>query len=97
MARTSSDVNERFGETWVYVDATDGALLGHYLPTGEAAGNTVTTWLTSLHIAAVGGVGYRVIATVLGLAVIVLSVTGVMIWWRKQGTARTTKPITTSR
>ena len=97
MARTSSDVNERFGETWVYVDATDGTLLGHYLPTGEAAGNTVTTWLTSLHIAAVGGVGYRVVATVLGLAVIVLSVTGVMIWWRKRGTARATKPITTSR
>ncbi len=85
MARTSSDVNERFGETWVYVDATDGALLGHYLPTGEAAGNTVTTWLTSLHIAAVGGVGYRVIATVLGLAVILLSITGVLIWWRKRG------------
>ena len=97
MARTSSDVNERFGETWVYVDATDGALLGHYLPTGEAAGNTVTTWLTSLHIAAVGGVGYRVIATVLGVAVIVLSVTGVMVWWRKRGTVRATKPITTSR
>lgn len=35
---------------------------------------------------AVGGVGYRVIATVLGLAVIVLSVTGVMVWWRKQST-----------
>lgn len=84
MARTSSDVNERFGETWVYVDATDGALLGYYLPTGEAAGNTVTTWLTSLHIAAVGGVGYRVIATVLGLVVTVLSVTGVMVWWRKR-------------
>ncbi|MBT75254.1 MAG: hypothetical protein CL545_06560 [Alcanivorax sp.] len=84
MARTSSDVNERFGETWVYVDATDGAVLGHYLPTGEAAGNTVTTWLTSLHIAAVGGVGYRVLATVLGVAVIVLSVTGILIWWRKR-------------
>lgn len=85
MARTSRDVNERFGETWVYVDATDGALLGYYLPAGEAAGNTVTTWLTSLHIAAVGGVGYRVVATILGLAVMVLSVTGVMIWWRKRG------------
>ena len=84
MARTSSDVNERFGETWVYVDATDGALLGHHLPTGEAAGNTVTTWLTSLHIAAVGGGGYRGVATVLGLVVTLLSVTGVMIWWRKR-------------
>jgi len=66
------------------VDATDGAPLGHYLPTGEAAGNTVTTWLTSLHIAAVGGVGYRVVATGLGLTVIVLSATGVIIWRRKK-------------
>lgn len=87
MARTSSDVNERFGETWVYVDATDGALLGYYLPTGEASGNTVTTWLTTLHIAAVGGMGYRVIATVLSLAVIGLSVTGVVVWWGKRQTS----------
>ncbi|QJX03325.1 hypothetical protein HML84_12625 [Alcanivorax sp. IO_7] len=72
---------------------TTGLLPAHR----EASGNTITTWLTSLHIAAVGGVGYRVVATVLGLAVIVLSVTGVMVWWRKRGTARTTKPITTSR
>ncbi len=97
MARTSRDVNERFGETWVYVDATEGSLLGYYLPTGEAAGNTVTTWLTSLHIAAVGGMGYRVVATVLGLVVIVLSVTGVMVWWRKRGIARATKPIAMPR
>ena len=83
MARTSSDVNERFGETRVYVDATDGALLGHYLPTGEAAGTTVTTWLTSLHIAAVGGMGCRLVATVLGLAVILLGTTGVIVWWKR--------------
>ncbi|WP_081586939.1 PepSY domain-containing protein [Alloalcanivorax dieselolei] len=83
MARTGSDVNQRFGETWVYVDATTGAPLGHYLPTGEASGNTVTTWLTTLHIAAVGGLPYRIVVTLLGLVVAVLSVTGVIIWGRK--------------
>ncbi len=88
MARTGSDVNQRFGETWVYVDATTGAPLGHYLPTGEASGDTLTTWLATLHIAALGGLPYRIVVTLLGLVVVVLSATGVMIWWRKRKARR---------
>lgn len=88
MARTSSDVNQRFGETWVYVDATTGAPLGHYLPTGEASGDTLTSWLTTLHIAALGGLPYRIAVTLLGLVIVMLSVTGVMIWWRKRKARR---------
>ncbi|WP_414653857.1 hypothetical protein [Idiomarina abyssalis] len=57
----------------------------------------MTTWLTSLHIAAVGGVGYRMIATVVGLAVIGLSVTGVMVWSRKRSPRGVTKPTVGSR
>lgn len=88
MARTGRDVNQRFGETWVYVDATTGSPLGHYLPTGEASGDTLTTWLTTLHIATVGGLPYRLVVTLLGLVVAMLSVTGVMIWWRKRKARR---------
>ncbi|MBL4713621.1 MAG: hypothetical protein JKY64_03715 [Alcanivorax sp.] len=60
----------------MYVDVKGGALLGYYLPTVEASRNTVMIWLTSLRTAPVAGVSYRVVATVFGLVVIVLSLTG---------------------
>ena len=84
MASTDRDVNQRFGESWLYIDASSGHPLGFYLPTGEAAGDTLTTWLTTLHIAGLGGLPYRVLVTVLGLAIIALSLTGILVWWRKR-------------
>lgn len=84
MARTSRDINERFGQTWIYIDAVNGDLKGFYLPTGEASGDTFTTWITTLHIAGIWGLPYRVLVTVTGGFVVILSVTGVVLWWRKQ-------------
>lgn len=84
MVSTDRDVNQRFGESWLYVDATSGQLLGFYLPTGKAAGDTLTTWLTTLHIAGLGGLPYRILVTAMGLAVVSLSLTGIIIWWRKR-------------
>jgi uncharacterized iron-regulated membrane protein len=37
-----------------------------------------------LHIGSIGGLPYRVFVAVVGLAVVVLSVTGVVIWMRKR-------------
>jgi len=88
MVSTDRDVNQRFGESWLYIDATSGHLLGFYLPTGEAAGDTLTTWLTTLHIAGLGGLPYRILVTVMGLAVVSLSLTGIIIWWRKRAARR---------
>ncbi|MGJ3254948.1 MAG: PepSY-associated TM helix domain-containing protein, partial [Alcanivorax sp.] len=90
MVSTDRDVNQRFGESWLYIDATRGHLLGFYLPTGEAAGDTLTTWLTTLHIAGLGGLPYRILVTMMGVAVVSLSLTGIIIWWRKRA-ARTGK------
>lgn len=83
MATTSRDVNQRFGQSWLYIDAATGAYRGLMLPTGEASGTTLTTWITTLHIAGMGGLSYRLLVSLLGLAVALLSVTGVLIWWRK--------------
>ncbi len=49
-----------------------------------AAGDTVTTWLTLLHMAAVGGLPMKIAIALLGLALAVLSCTGVLIWARKK-------------
>lgn len=90
VVRSSRDLNERRGQTAAFVDGASGALIGSEIPTGEAAGDTVTTWLTTLHMAHIWGLPFRIVVTVMGLAVAVLSVTGVIIWWKKRA-ARSSK------
>lgn len=84
MATTSRDVNERFGQSWIFISAQDGQLKGAFLPTEEAAGDTFTTWITSLHIAAIWGLPYRIFVSFLGVFVVLLSATGALLWLRKR-------------
>lgn len=84
VAKTDRDVSARYGETAVFIDARSGALLASYIPTGEAAGDTLTRWLYSLHMATVWGLPFRLLVTLMGLVVALLSVTGAIIWWRKR-------------
>ncbi|WP_417821556.1 PepSY-associated TM helix domain-containing protein [Terasakiella sp.] len=83
MARTSLDANDTFGQTWVFVDASTGVLRNYSLPTGIASGDTFTYWLTTLHIARIAGLPYRVLVTLMGILITVVTVTGLLIWWRK--------------
>jgi len=81
---SSLDPGEKYGSTSVYVDAYTGALRDVHLPTGLRAGDTMTTWLVELHTANVFGLAYRIFVCALGLAIVMLSVTGVYIWWKKR-------------
>jgi uncharacterized iron-regulated membrane protein len=81
--QSSRDIRTHWGSTQVVFDAETGALLQLWLPTGAASGDTVRMWLTSLHMAAVWGLPYRLFMTCVGIAVMVLSATGVVIWRRK--------------
>lgn len=83
--RTDRDINERRSRSSIFVDGTSGALLAVELPTGEATGDTITAWLTTLHMAHIWGLPFRILVTLAGLVIVLLSVTGVVIWWRKRG------------
>jgi uncharacterized iron-regulated membrane protein len=74
----------RSGTTTVGIDATTGALTGVQIPTGHRTGNTLTTWIKALHTAMVFGWPWKAVVTGMGLVVAMLSVTGVLIWWRKR-------------
>ena len=87
-AKTSRDVNEKRGNTYVVFDAVDGRLLMAYVPTGKAAGDTLTTWLMTLHMAHIWGIPFRMFVTVLGVAVAMLSITGIHIWLKKRAGRR---------
>jgi uncharacterized iron-regulated membrane protein len=85
--RGSRDLFERSpkgGGTFVTFDGDSGALIELSQPTGEHAGNTVESWLYALHMARVFGLPYRIFVSLLGLAIVMLSVTGVYIWWKKR-------------
>jgi uncharacterized iron-regulated membrane protein len=76
--------SSRFPCTEVYFDAADGRALGFEAATGISAGNTITSWLYGLHFASVWGTWYRIFVSVMGMAVAVLSLTGVWVWLRKR-------------
>ncbi len=84
--RSSLDINDhdRRGMTQLFFDADSGAFKLLLLPTGQYNGNTVTTWLYALHMGNVFGMPYRIFVCALGLVIVLLSVTGVVIWLKKR-------------
>ncbi len=82
------DVGDRYAGTNVYFDSNTGDPVGFYLPTGEASGDTITSWLMTLHTAMIWGVPFKILVTFVGLAVAMLSVTGIYIWWKKRRARR---------
>ncbi len=85
--RGSRDIFERApkgGSTTVTFDGDAGTFVKLHQPTGEHAGNTVDSWLYALHMARVFGRPYQIFVCVLGLLIVMLSVTGVYIWLKKR-------------
>jgi len=85
---SSRDVSDHHGGTRMAFNASTGELIALWLPTGVASGDTVTSWLLSLHVASVWGWPFKLFVCLVGMAVAMLSVTGVVIWWRKRSAFR---------
>jgi uncharacterized iron-regulated membrane protein len=82
--KSTADIQDHGGQTRVVIDANTGAVKQVLLPTGQYSGNTITSWLMALHMANIWGLPYKIFVCVLGLAIVMLSVTGVLIWLRKR-------------
>jgi uncharacterized iron-regulated membrane protein len=54
------------------------------VPTGQRASNTITSWIIALHVTAIWGLPLQIAVSLLGIVVAVITVTGVLIWWRKR-------------
>jgi uncharacterized iron-regulated membrane protein len=81
--KSSLDIRAKGGRTVVYLSALDGQELGFEHPY-MASGNAVVQWLAALHMGRVGGLTYRIVLCATGLIVATLSITGVVIWWKKR-------------
>jgi len=82
--RSSAD-SGRWGTTSLSIDANTGVLRAEQWPGNERAGDTIGRWITLLHMAAVFGLPMQILVGATGVTVVVLSVTGAVIWWRKSG------------
>jgi len=86
--RSSRDISDRVGCTRLIFCADTGELRQVLLPTGQYAGNTVTSWLVALHEGNVFGLPCRIFVCVFGVCVAILTITGVIIWWKKHQARR---------
>lgn len=82
--RSSRDVREHKGLSTVFFDAASGRQLASWLPTGTASGDTIRSWISALHMASMWGWPFKLFICAMGLAVAMLSVTGVLVWRRKR-------------
>ncbi|WP_112069441.1 PepSY-associated TM helix domain-containing protein [Herbaspirillum rubrisubalbicans] len=84
MVHSNADLRSDAGNTGLLIDARSGQILGHWLPTGDRSGNTFSNWIGALHMGQVWGLPWRIFLAALGLVVSLLTVTGIVIWWKKR-------------
>ncbi|CUI03501.1 PepSY-associated TM helix domain-containing protein [Massilia antarctica] len=72
------------GNPWLYFDGTDGRLMADRVPGSGSAGDIFLQLQFPLHSGRIAGLPGRIILSLLGVMVAMLSVTGVMIWVRKR-------------
>jgi len=101
VVHSDHDVSDEFGGTMVLFDSTTGTFAGLLLPSGQDAGTTITSWILTLHMAAIWGLPFRIFVCVMGVVVAMLSITGVYLWWKKRRSravaqARRIRPATAS-
>jgi uncharacterized iron-regulated membrane protein len=72
------------GHRELYLDGLDGRLLGDHEPWKGTAADIFIEAQFPLHSGRILGLPGRLLISVMGLVVAMLSVTGVVIWWRKR-------------
>ena len=72
------------GNPWLYFDGQDGAYLGDRIPGSGSAGDIFLDAQFPLHSGRILGLPGRIMISILGLLVAMLSVTGIIIWQRKR-------------
>lgn len=72
------------GNPWLYLDGQTGALAGTLIPGTGSAGDIFMQAQFPLHSGRILGMPGRILVSLLGLAVAMLSLTGIVIWAKKR-------------
>ena len=70
----------------MYFDADTGAFKSLEQTKTGHSGDTLTNWLAALHLVGnpVDWLAYRIFVVIVGIVIVMLSVTGVYVWWKKR-------------
>ena len=71
------------GHRAIYLDTQDGRIVGDWIPWQGTAADLFVQAQFPLHSGRILGLPGRILISLMGLVVAMLSVTGVVIWWRK--------------
>jgi uncharacterized iron-regulated membrane protein len=74
----------KFGFAWVAFDAASGEPIANQRPGEGSKGDSFLQLQLPLHSGRIGGWTGRIVISFTGLMVAVLSITGIVIWWRKR-------------
>lgn len=77
----------------IYIDGADGRTLGERVPWKGTAADVFVQLQFPLHSGRIAGIPGRILISVMGVIVAMLSVTGVVIWIRKRRARRTREAI----
>ncbi|MDD5277011.1 MAG: PepSY-associated TM helix domain-containing protein [Methylovulum sp.] len=83
IVHSDRDLRDEFGGTWLVLDGATNKFGGLYLPTGQNAGTTLSSWIFALHMAMIWGLPYKLFECFVGIVIAMLSITGVYIWLKK--------------
>jgi uncharacterized iron-regulated membrane protein len=78
------------GNAWLYVDGQSGVIVSTRLPGSGSAGDLFMAAQFPLHSGRIAGVAGRIFISFLGVAVAVLSITGLLIWNRRRVARKST-------
>jgi len=81
---TPQDIMHDYAGAWVSVSGDASQVLGVRPPGGVTLGDAIHDWQFPLHSGRAFGLGGRIFIAITGIVVALLSVTGVLIWWRKR-------------
>lgn len=83
------------GAARIYLDDQNGTILRADYPGEGSAGDAFLAWQFPLHSGKIAGLPGRILICLSGILVAVLSITGVVIWWKKRGARQTRAARTT--
>lgn len=72
------------GNPWLYFDGSSGKYLGHWVPGEGSVGDIFLQAQFPLHSGRILGLPGRILVSIMGLVVAMLSVTGIIIWAKKR-------------
>ena len=87
--RSSLDVMTEGGRATIRFSGIDGTMLAFDPPLPANRTDAFTTWLYMLHFTQVFGLPYKVFISLVGSMVVLLSVTGTVIWMKKRAARET--------